>query len=295
MKRALSIAFALAALASISRARAEGSAAASNPPENPDHPKPEEPKKKLSYWDQGNPRVFVSSKIDAGPNYAKVQAAVGYGIPHWIWIGFEAFPITTTDFGALYAGVRASIPFLDVAFGYRENQAYRRTYLPARDHHDLDEVHAFQDQSGPRARYLTWELEVSGIAPLFGGYAIVAVNADKILDGQPGMHVYEESARAIAALPWIIETRLGYVYPFGHDDFIKVGFLAEEVFLPGRPKNVIRVGPGGSITLTDHLELLGFVTVAVSSPDSLGFFLGAFGIGGLRYKWATGDPTPHFP
>ena len=57
----------------------------------------------------------------------------------------------------------------------------------------------------------------------------------------------------------------------------------------------MRVGPAGSLTLTDYLEALGTLTLAVSSPDTLGLALGAYGVAGLRYRWATGEPEVKVP
>jgi hypothetical protein len=55
------------------------------------------------------------------------------------------------------------------------------------------------------------------------------------------------------------------------------------------------MGPAFALQLTDHLELLGTLSVAVASPDTLGLALGAYGLGGVRYRWATGEPDPKLP
>jgi len=35
--------------------------------------------------------------------------------------------------------------------------------------------------------------------------------------------------------------------------------------------------------------------MAVYSPDDLGLALGAYGVAGLRYQWATGERAPKAP
>ena len=245
-----------------------------------------------SYWADGAPRLFVSSRIDAGFGYGKAQLAAGYGKPYWMWIGVEAFPITTYEFAAFYAGLRAYLPFADLALGVRDNYSYKFGWLDPKEHHDGPEV---RDRHGDRARYLAWEAVLSGGAPVPLGYALWEATVDVVTDAPPNVHLYEESIRAVMKPPKIVMTRLGYLLAFGRNDFIKVGVLGEAIFLPGRASNVLRIGPVGSINLTDHLEALGVVTFAVKSPDTLDTVLGGWAILGLRYKWATGDKLPRFP
>ncbi|MEO7095680.1 MAG: hypothetical protein ABI175_20650, partial [Polyangiales bacterium] len=258
--------------------------------EGPRSPRPAA--ERLSYWSEGDARPFLSSRLDAGFGYGKAQLAVGYGKPHWIWIGAEAFAITTYEFAAFYAGIRAYLPFVDVALGVRDNYSYKFGFLEQREHHDSAEV---KGTSGTHARYLAWEACLSGGLPVPGGYALWEGTVDIVTDTPPNVHLYEESIRAIMQPPKIIMARLGYLLAFGRNDFIKVGVLGEGIFLPGRDAHVLRIGPVANVNLTDHLEALGVVTFAVKSPDSLDTVLGGWAILGLRYKWATGDKLPRFP
>src|SRR6266511_6493858 len=82
-------------------------------------------KVKLSYWDQGDPRFFVAARAEAGL-YAKPQISVGYGKPYWINTSAEAYGISTTSFGAGYAGIRGTLPFLDLRIGARYTYSYYR-------------------------------------------------------------------------------------------------------------------------------------------------------------------------
>lgn len=252
-----------------------------------------DPKVHVSPWAAGKPRIFASSRIDAGVGYGKVQVAAGYGLPHWAWVGVEAYPVSTIEFAGVYGGLRASLPFLDLAVGVRDSTSYRRSFLQPAARHTHDEL---DQRVGDRAHYLDWEATLSGALPAPGGFAVWEASLF-VVDGAPaGVHLYEESMRAVMQPPKIAFGRLGYVLGLGRRDEVKIGALGEAVFLPGRDVGpVYRVGPAMQIVLTDHLEALGLLTMAVKSPDDLGFFLSAYGILGLRWKWATGDPRPGFP
>src|SRR6266446_3233999 len=82
-------------------------------------------KTKLSYWQDGEPRPFVASRLEVGL-YAKEQLAVGYGMPYWANTTVEAFVMSTPSFAAGYVGVRGSLPFLDLRVGARDTYSYSR-------------------------------------------------------------------------------------------------------------------------------------------------------------------------
>jgi hypothetical protein len=89
--------------------------------------------------------------------------------------------------------------------------------------------------------------------------------------------------------------RVAAVARFLNEQSLKVGVLSEYVFGTGRGKVVVRLGPAGSLQLTDHIEINATLTLAVSGPDHLGLVLGAYGVAGIRYRWATGERQPKLP
>jgi hypothetical protein len=244
------------------------------------------------YWSQGTPRWFVSTKSDLGTPYVKPYFSFGYGLPHWIWAGADVNAITTLEFTQVYAGVRASSPILDLAFGVRDTSSFGKPLLVPAASFRRDDV---LDAAGVKARYWAWEAEVVAVAPLPSSALLVDFIAVRTLDVPEGNYLYEESYRAVVATPFFAVMRVAAVARLLREDALKVGVLSEVVFLSGREKEVIRVGPAGALRLTDHLEALGTLTVAVSSPDTLGLALGAYGVAGLRYCWATGEPDPKAP
>jgi hypothetical protein len=246
----------------------------------------------LGYWSVGKPRWFLSTKSDLGTFYAKPYLSGGYGLPHWIWAGLDLNAISTLEFGQVYGGVRASSPLLDLAFGVRDTFSYQKPFLlPRASFHDEDVL------SGPgaKARYWAWEAEAVGIVPLPYSALLIDYIAVKTLDVPDNRFVYDESYRAVVGKPFFQVLRFAAVARLLRESALKVGVLTELLLSTGRSEGVFRMGPAAALQLTDHLEALCTLSLAVSSPDSLGLALGAYGLAGVRYRWATGEPDPKFP
>ena len=90
---------------------------------------PGAPRPSNGYWSEGEPRPFVSAKIELGIPYAKPGFSFGYGMPHWLWAGVDVNAISTLEFVQTYAGVRAASPFLDLAFGARDTWSYGKAFV----------------------------------------------------------------------------------------------------------------------------------------------------------------------
>jgi hypothetical protein len=244
------------------------------------------------YWSEGEPRWFVSTKSDLGTPYVKPYFSAGYGMPHFIWGGVDVNSITTGEFTQVYAGLRAATPVLDFAFGVRDTWSYAKPFLAPKGSFTRSDV---LDAPGSAARYWAWEAEVVGILPLPHAAVVADFIMVKTLDVPDGMYLYEESYRAVIAKPFYAVLRTAVVARVLREGALKFGPLVEYVFATGRDRDVLRVGPAAAIQLTDHLEAQGTLTLAVSSPDSLGLVLGAYGVMGLRYRWATGERSPKLP
>ncbi len=263
-------------------------AVAADPPHDSDAAKRPE----HGYWSVGKPRWFVSTKSDLGTPYLKPYFSAGYGLPHWIWAGVDVNAITTLEFAQGYVGARASSPIFDLAFGVRDTLSFGKPFLTPAASFGHDDV---VTDRAPGARYWAWEAEAVAIAPLPYSALVFDFIAVRVLDMPANTYLYEESYRAVIAKPLYAVMRVAAVARLLHEDALKVGVLSEAVFATGRGSGVLRIGPAGALTLTDHLEALGTLTLAVVSPDSLGLSLGAYGVAGLRYRWATGEPDPKLP
>ena len=245
---------------------------------------------KNGYWSTGTPRWFLSTKSDIGAIYVKPYFSFGYGLPHWIWAGVDLNAISTSQFAQVYGGIRGSTPVFDLALGARDTYSYRTPFLEPRRSFVLADLNG-----APHARYLAWEGEVVGVVPLPHSAVLLDYIAVGILDRPSGKYIYEESYRAIVARSFFQVFRIAVVARLLREDALKLGVLTELVTTTGRGQSVFRMGPAASLQLTDHLEMLGTLSLAVSTPDHLGLALGAYGVSGFRYRWATGESAPKFP
>jgi hypothetical protein len=280
-----------ALIAALSRRASAQTGSAAPPPDTSVAPSPGK-KPENGYWSVGEPRWFVSTKSDIGTPYIKPYFSAGYGLPHWIWGGVDVNSITTGEFHQVYAGVRAATPVFDLAFGFRDTWSFGKPFLAPKQSYTRSDV---VDAPGSGSRYWAWEAEAVGIVPLPHSAIVADLIMVKTLDMPPGMYLYEESYRAVIAKPFYAVFRTAVVARILREGALKVGPLFEYVFATGREHNVVRVGPAASLQITDHLEAQGTLTLAVYSPDSLGLTLGAYGVAGLRYRWATGEPSPKLP
>lgn len=246
------------------------------------------------YWSVGRPRWFLAARPELGTPYAKPYISLGYGMPHWLWLGVDVNAIVTLEMAQAYAGVRAASPILDLAFGIRDTWSFDKNFMlpvPGQRYTRGDVL----DGPGDRARYWAWEAEAVGVIPLPYAGLVANVIVVRTLDVPEDRYVYDESYRAIVAKPLFVTLRFAAVARFLNEYAVRVGVLTEHVFETGRPEPIWRVGPIASVMITDHLEAMAGVTMAVASPDDLGLALSTYGIAGVRWRWATGEAKPEAP
>lgn len=254
-------------------------AASPKPPEN-------------GYWSVGKPRWFIAARPEVGTPYVKPYLSVGYGLPHWLWLGVDVNAIVTLEMAQAYAGLRAASPILDLAIGLRDTWSFDKHFMLPKPRYTREDV---LEGPGERSRYWAWEAEGVGIVPLPYAGLIANVIVVRTLDVPADRYIYDESYRAIIAKPLFVTLRFAAVARFFNESSVRVGVLTEHVFETGRPHPVWRVGPIASVQITDHLEGMAGVTIAVASPDDLGLSLGTYGIAGVRWRWASGEDKPEAP
>lgn len=253
---------------------------------------PPAPSPDFGYWSRGKARWFLSTRSELGTPYVKPYFSAGYGQPHWLWTGVDVNAIVTPEFMQGYFGLRAASPVLDLAFGWRDTKSFTKPFLQPRTSYDREDV---LDARNDRARYWAWEAEAVAILPLPHAALVGDFVAVHTIDVPEGRLVYDESYRAVVRNSTFGVIRAVAVARVLTEDALKIGVLGELVFGTGRDKPVTRVGPVVALQITDHLEALGGVSLATSSPDELGLTLGAYGMCGLRYRWATDEPDPKLP
>jgi hypothetical protein len=244
------------------------------------------------YWSVGKPRFFVAARPELGTPYAKPYVSAGYGMPHWIWVGVDVNAIFTLEMAQAYAGLRAATPIFDLAFGVRDTWSFSKTLMVPERSFTADDV---SNGPGGLARYWAWEAEAVAVAPLPHSALVADFIVVRTLDVPRDRFLYEESYRAIISKPLFLTIRFAAVVRFLAEDSLRIGVLTEHVFETGRDRPVWRVGPIASMQLTDHLEAMAGVTLAVYSPDDLGIGLGSYGIAGVRWRWASGEDDPQPP
>lgn len=244
------------------------------------------------YWSVGVPRWFVSTKSELGAPYVKPYFSIGYGLPHWIWGGVDANAILTTSMSQVYSGLRAATPVFDVAFGARNTWSFDKPFLDPQSSFDRRTV---LDPQGPRERTLALEFEAMATIPLPHAAIVGDFVMVDTLDLPAGKYLYDESYRLVTRKPFFCVARLAGIVRFLHENALKIGVLSEYGFNTGRDSGVLRVGPIAMVQVTDHVQIAAAVTLMVDSPDHLGLMLGAYGVAGIRYQWATGERRPDLP
>ena len=239
------------------------------------------------YWSREPVRPFLALDLEAGA-YLRATASAGYGRPHWLWAGAEAFAFETLDMGVLYGGVRANLLAADLQLGVRRVFSQVRGTAPLAASHSIDDF----DQAARNVDYTTLVAELSGGAPTPRGFVLYDLEALHATDLARGQDLFEEWDHVVTNSGSLAAARLGWVLALGQDGFIKLGPMGDLTASFGRGTTA-RAGAIGIINLTNHLDLVGLLLWPLRSPDELGF-KGTFGTLRLRWKWASGESQPGF-
>jgi hypothetical protein len=245
------------------------------------------------FWRGSGPtRPFMAATIDAGVVYLLPRAHFGYGKPHFRWFGAEIGSGISLGSMRSYAGIRGSMPGLDVRVGARYEHPVSQRYLPEQEAFDREEL----DQVGfSRGVYLAGEAEVTTSIAVPSGSIIGVVTGMYMSSVPDDVYVFEQAMRVVVDPPWMWRLRLGYLYHLGWQGTMKLGVAGEVIHLVERQSFTARLGPAISVALTHHLEAVAAVMIVAHSPDSLGLSGADLGQLGLRYRWATGDAWAAFP
>jgi hypothetical protein len=249
----------------------------------------ENPDQTGSYWSRGPARSFVATSIDVGYLYLRPRLLLGYGRPFWRAIAFEAGPEVSASYLSGFAGLRATLPYVNLRLGGRYVFAFQHYFLA--DQPKYDRL-ALESQAFTRSKYIAGEAELNGTLPIGFGALIATGNITYLTGVTKDLNVYEEVLRIIVKPPMVWRGRVGYAFRLGVEGKISVGVVAEMLGSPGRDPTV-RAGIIGSAALSDHVEVLGWLVPPIIGPDTIGIAGGDFGQLGIRYRAATGQaPEP---
>jgi hypothetical protein len=236
-------------------------------------------------WSDAEPRTFFASAIDVGFLYLRPRASIGYGQPHWQWIGMDANPIIGSSGLGFYSGLRLAIPHFDVRAGARAFYSFQHSFLVPHDHFSrLDS----EDRSQPTSRYVTLEAEATLRFRVGWGDLVAVLTGSAVTLTPAGYDVFEETLRVITKPPFIWRGRFAYAFVLGPLDAVSVGPVIEVVGLPRRDALVLRGGVSAHVWLTDDMEAIATFVPVITSPDSIGLDGADFAQLGIRWRWATG-------
>ena len=239
------------------------------------------------YWDEEKARTFVAGRVGAGASLSG-ELDVGYGKPFWLWGGFQAWGVATTESAMASGGFKLALPIAELTCGYRMNYAYRRSPLPGKAGYTSADLDAYDAAH----RYDALDLDLIGFVPLPHLLLVPQLGFHRTLGESAPL--YEEAQRVIMAPPWLLYGKLGALVTWGPKRRYGLGVLFEQ-FAVGRDSMVSRLGPWFVARFTPHLMLQAVATLPVRGPDRLSFYDGMGGTATLRYSWASGESQPDFP
>jgi hypothetical protein len=244
-----------------------------------------EPDSVLRHFEAGRPRPFVAGRLDLGLN-ARSMVALGWGRPHWLWVGAVGISNFTPSNASQAGGFQLGAPFGELTLQARRVAAYRHRFLSPIRSVVRDDLTA---GDLPTARYGMLEASLTAFIPARVGFVYVSVWVDRLLAVSADTFVYDEISRSVVRGPWVGVEQLGFLFFLTNDKHHRLGPLSEHLWSDRSSADVVRLGVAYSAQLTSHLALLAYVTEPIHSPDSLGAWWAAGGTLSLRYAWASQD------
>ena len=239
-----------------------------------------------SYWALGATRFFVSSTVDVGYLYFRPQLAIGYGKPHWSWVGAEISPSITSSSALEYAGLRAAFRYVDLRVGGRYVFSLNRRFLEPKASFSREDI---DTRTGSPSRYVALNGEITFSVPLAVGALFGIASAYGILGVPAGKYVFEDALHTVIKPALIVRGRLGYALTFRD---LTLGAFGEVIENPGRGQPTVRVGPSTGLQISDHLDLFATFAFVATGPDTSGLTGGDLGTLGVRYRSASGESVP---
>lgn len=241
----------------------------------------------VPYWAHGLNRPFLAGQALAGMGVGRLALQSGYGKPHFMWGGLEGAVSLTPYYGNLQGGLHLSAFIAELYVSYRRTYSLTHGLLPHVTTVSDDDLDA---GSKNKVRYDTLDADMWGFIPyrrLLLAWEFVCVHPL----GQPSETLlYEEIQRVIMTPSGVFSVKATPMIKPSHSLDLYFGLLVEQLTLLGRGVEwVWRLGPSFFVTLGDHWDVGGYVSLPVQSPDRLGFWNSLYGTAALQYRFATGD------
>lgn len=234
-------------------------------------------------WSQGKKRFFFASRVDLGFFFLRPRLSLGYGKPHYSWVGFDVTPIVSTSATGGYMGGRFESDYFEVRSGMLYQYSFNRSYLPAESSYDRRDIDVLD---GPRAQYWLWDSELELYLPL-GPVRLRSVTHPVFAGGFPDDHyLYIDTLWLVAGPGLTFRERLGLEF-FWPGTNIGITPAAELIWLDARDEFIVRAGVQLRWLLCDEFEVRTTVMPVIQSPDNLGRASGDVLEFALRWRWAT--------
>ena len=225
---------------------------------------------------------FVATQLDAGPFYARFDAALGMGVPFHHSLALETRAQPNFEGWMQWLGMTATWPGVTVRSGVRGVFPVDRTFLLPRERYTRFDTEV---KEGPRAVHAAFESELEAQATAGAVHLSSVLTAVSLLGVPEGRWVVEERIRVVTPGGWVFRARGGVAWRFGPGEAFSAGAAAEVIWVAARGTHVLRAGPQLGARLDERLELLLSILPAWSSPDSLGLAGGDVQHLGVRWRW----------
>lgn len=238
-------------------------------------------------WRSGKRRWFAATTVDLGYIYLRPRLSLGYGAPHFQWMGIEMNPIFSRQAIGAWGGVRFALPYIDIRAGARTAYQFERSYLPG-NIASFDRA-ALETSGGNHGKYTTLETELNtAIATKVGELSLLGSASRVTGFDDPNQYVYEDTLRLIVgtSLVWRARAQFAF-YPIPSFRQFAIGPAVDVLGVPTRDEILVRAGFVTRIVFNKSLEVRGSFVPTIVSRDRLGLITSDFTELGLRWRWAT--------
>ncbi len=238
-------------------------------------------------WKSGKRRFFAATTVDLGYIYLRPRLSLGYGAPHFQWMGIEMNPIFSRQGVGAWGGVRFALPYIDVRAGARGFYQFERSFLPGNI--DSFDRAALETSGGEHGHYVTMETELNtAIATKIGELSLLGSASRVTGFDDPNDYVYEDTLRLIvgSSLVWRARAQFAF-YPIPTFRQFAIGPAVDVLGVPTRDELLVRAGFVTRIVFNKALEVRGSFVPTLVSRDRLGLITSDFTELGIRWRWAT--------